>query len=63
MACFYFFYLKIYLLTQFQGSNDNKYVYLWKINISQIESLDELSIHHNQTYHFHYIRFQTCLKK
>ena len=32
--------LKLELLTQFPASNDEKYFYLWKINISQIEIFD-----------------------
>ena len=33
------------LLTQFLNSSDEKYLYLWKIDISNIELLDELSIY------------------
>ena len=31
----------------FPASNDKKYIYLFKIDITQIELFDELSIHQN----------------
>ena len=42
LNCFklFFIHLKLELLTQFPASKDEKYFYLWKINISQIEIFD-----------------------
>ena len=40
-----FRHLKLELLTQFPASNDEKYYYLWKINMSKIKVLDHLSIY------------------
>ena len=39
----FFIHLKLELLTQFPAPNDEKYYYLSKIDISQIEVFDELS--------------------
>ena len=39
-----FCHLKLELLTQFPASNDKKYLCVWKIDISNIEQLDKLSI-------------------
>ena len=33
------------LLTQFPASNDEKYYYLWKIDMSKIKLLDQLTIY------------------
>ena len=41
----YFCHLKLELLTQFPASNDEKYHYVWKIGMSNIELLDQLSIY------------------
>ena len=51
MYCFYciFRHLKLELLTQFSASNDEKYVFLWKIDISNIELLDWLGIYQKLT--------------
>ena len=35
------------MLTQFPASNDEKYYYLWKIDMSKIKLLDKLSIYSN----------------
>ena len=40
-----FRHLKLELLTQFPASNDEKDDYLWKIDMSKIKSLDQLSIY------------------
>ena len=40
-----FRHLKLELLTQFPALNDEKYHYLWKIDMSKIKLLDELSIY------------------
>ena len=48
MCLLFFIHLKLELLTQCLASNDRKYVYLGKIDISRIELLDELSIYHKQ---------------
>ena len=40
-----FRHLKLELLTQFPASNDEKYYYLWEIDMSKIKLLDHLSIY------------------
>ena len=40
-----FRHLKLELLTQFPASNDVKYYYLWKIDMSKIKLLDQLTIY------------------
>ena len=40
-----FRHLKLELLTQFPASNDEKYYYLWKIDMSKINLLDQLRIY------------------
>ena len=37
--------LKLKLIMQFSTQNDNKYSYLWKIQISLIQLFDDLSIY------------------
>ena len=39
----FFIHLKLELLTQFPASNDEKYVYLWKMAITEIELFDYLA--------------------
>ena len=41
--CRIFRHLKLELLSQFPASNDEKYYYLWKIDMSNIKLLDQLS--------------------
>ena len=45
-----FRHLKLELLTQFPASNDEKYYYFWKIDMSKIKLLDQLSIYKNLFY-------------
>ena len=40
-----FRHLKLELLTQFPASNDEKYYYLWKIDMFKIKLLDQQSIY------------------
>ena len=40
-----FRHLKLELLTQFPASNDEKYYYLWKIDMCKIKLLDQLSVY------------------
>ena len=40
-----FRHLKLEVLTQFPALGDEKYYYLWKINMSKIKLLDQLGIY------------------
>ena len=45
LQLYFFRHLELELLTQFPASNNEKYYYLWKIDMSNIKLLDQQSVY------------------